>query len=406
MKIRFLGGAAEVGRLGMIVETGEHRMIVDYGISPTNPPKFPDPSPAIELALLTHAHLDHSGMIPWLASRYGMPIWATEITAVVSDILAIDSQRISEFEGYAEPFSKEDIVRARDLYEFMEYGKKRLWHGLEIEMLDAGHIPGAAMFRLAGEREVLFTGDINTIDTLLVRRTMPVKTDVLIMESTYAGRIHPDRRELMRQFLDKVLEVVDRGGVAIVPVFAVGRTQEMLMVLQREDFTLWLDGLGREISDLYLAMPRFIRDAKLLKRALRSARCVRSPGDRKKAMRSEVILTTSGMLDGGPVLDYIKHLNNPKNAILLTGYQVEGTNGRMLLEEGAIRIAGAKVPVKAEVVQFDFSAHAGHDQLVEFAEACDPEVIVLIHGDNREALREDLKDFRVVLPHVGETYEI
>ncbi|MGB9637090.1 MAG: MBL fold metallo-hydrolase RNA specificity domain-containing protein, partial [Thermoplasmata archaeon] len=124
-------------------------------------------------------------------------------------------------------------------------------------------------------------------------------------------------------------------------------------------------------------------------------------------MKGEVILTTSGMLDGGPVLEYLSLIKNRENCgILLTGYQVEGTNGRKLLKEGRVNIAGVDVEVKSPVYFFDFSAHAGHDELVKFVEMCDPEKVILMHGENREALAKVLEGRDVLLPIRGVEFEL
>ncbi|HID74272.1 MAG TPA: MBL fold metallo-hydrolase [Thermoplasmata archaeon] len=406
MKIKFLGGASEVGRLGMLFSRSDRRILLDYGMLPTTPPQVPRPAPPVEATLLTHAHLDHSGMIPWVTRRCGCPVWATEATAAVSHILASDSQKIADAEGYDAPFSPSDVDHARELYDLMEFGEVREWDGVEVEALFAGHIPGATMFRLRGDREVVFTGDISVADSLLIGGTEPVSTDVLIIESTYASREHPERRALIGDFLEKVDEVVERGGHVIVPAFAVGRSQEILMMMAHTGYEVWFDGLGRTIADLYLDMPRFLKEPGALRRAMREARWVRNPSDRKRALQGDVIVTTSGMLDGGPVLEYANQMNSPDNAILLTGYQVEGTNGRLLVEERALDIAGAKVPIRAEVVQYDFSAHAGHSELISFIERSDPDLVVLMHGDDREALARDLTDHRVLLPDEGRWYEL
>jgi putative mRNA 3-end processing factor len=126
-------------------------------------------------------------------------------------------------------------------------------------------------------------------------------------------------------------------------------------------------------------------------------------------VKGEVILTTSGMLDGGPVVSYIDAIrDDPKSAILLTGYQVEGSNGRKLLETGMLEVKGVSERVQCEVMKFDFSAHAGHNELLAFAKACEPEKIVLMHGDDREILAGDLRSdgFEVLLPQNGEKFEL
>jgi putative mRNA 3-end processing factor len=136
---------------------------------------------------------------------------------------------------------------------------------------------------------------------------------------------------------------------------------------------------------------------------------VRNYHARLRAAQGDIIVTTSGMLDGGPVLTYLDNIrDDPKSAVLLTGYQVEGSNGRKLLETGMMDFAGVTERVECEVLKYDFSAHAGHDDLLAFAKACSPEKVVLMHGDHRELLAEDLRmaGFEVLLPRNGEKFAL
>jgi putative mRNA 3-end processing factor len=210
------------------------------------------------------------------------------------------------------------------------------------------------------------------------------------------------------QLLQKIREVVGRGGKAIIPCFAVGRTQEVMLILRDAKYDLWVDGMGKTVTSIYLGQPEYLRSEKNLKRARSRFNEVRTPAARQRAKKGEVIVTTGGMLDGGPVISYLQELkDDPRNAILLTGYQVEGSNGRMLLDEGAINILGVKEKIKCEVQQFDLSAHADHNELLDFINGCDPEKIVLCHSDNREALAKDLEgDHKVFLPKPGEEFEL
>jgi putative mRNA 3-end processing factor len=260
------------------------------------------------------------------------------------------------------------------------------------------------MYLTNSEKRVLFTGDINTIDTRLLKGTEPVKCDVLIIEGTYAGRDHPSRLNLEYEFLKKVDEVVDRGGIAIVPAFAVGRTQEAMLMLENSKHEIWVDGMGNAITDIYAYRPEFIADAKKLKRMKKKANVVYSFKGREMAVRGDVIITTSGMLDGGPVITYLEKLkDDPKNAVLMTGYQVEGSNGRQLLDNGTINIRGVNQKVSCEVDFFDFSAHSGHKELVQFIRGCNPEKVILCHSENREEISKELEgEFEFHLPKTGE----
>ncbi|MCK4443770.1 MAG: MBL fold metallo-hydrolase, partial [Thermoplasmata archaeon] len=221
------------------------------------------------------------------------------------------------------------------------------------------------------------------------------------------GRRHPDRLQLEQSFLDKVREIINRGGKALIPAFAVGRTQEVLLLLKKKRFEVWLDGMGKEISRIYLGFPSFVRNAPKLRKAVKDVRKVRSETGRIKALKGEVIVTTSGMMDGGPVVRYVEALkDDPRSGILLTGYQVEGTNGRMLRDTGMIDLHGVKVRVNCELSFFDFSAHADHDDLLRFIDDCDPERVILCHGDSRDLLAKDIEGREVLTPMEDEWVEL
>ncbi len=407
MDIQFLGGAAEVGRLGMLLRDQGTTLLCDYGLAPSDPPQYPMEAPPVDALLLSHSHLDHCGMIPVISRQSETKTYTTPVTQEVANLLLKDSLKISAAEGYPEPFDREDVQTMNQGVVAVDYGDTFQVGNLEVDVHSAGHIPGSSMFRINDRETVLFTGDLQTIDTHLVRGTEPVPCDVLVLESTYAGRHHLDRAQTEAQFLARIDEVVERGGTALVPCFAVARTQEVLMVLAETDHEIWVDGMGRQVARMYQRHRRFIRSPKRYERALGRARIVRSQANRDRALRGDVILTTGGMLSGGPVLHYLAALKDDlQSEVLLTGYQVEGTNGRLLLDTRTIELQGVPVPVEAEVSSHDFSAHAGHAKLVEFVEGCDPTRVVLMHGDAREALAEALEGREVLMPQDGERHTL
>jgi len=408
MKLKFLGGCEEVGRLGMLLKHSGNTMLFDYGMNPDKPPAFPDLAPEVDVTFISHSHLDHTGMVPWLAGRYTSPIAATILTSEIAHVLAKDSLKIAEQEGYEIPFSGQDINALERRWDFFDFGDIWDFKDFEVHFHPAGHIPGATMFEINGGKSMVFTGDINTIDTRLVGPCSPVKCDILVMEGTYSGRLHPHTRaEEEANLKGRIEDTLDRGGRVVLPAFAVGRTQEILLMLADEEYNLWLDGMGGLMTRLMLENPKFIKDEGHLRHALKRVKVVRSPALRGRALKeAEVVITTSGMLDGGPVLAYIPKIkDDKKSSLFLTGFQAPNTNGRMLMERGCIEIDGKTVPINCDTELFDFSAHADHAQLVEFALNCSPDKIVLCHSDDRAPLVEELSgDFEVLTPHTGEEF--
>jgi putative mRNA 3-end processing factor len=385
------------------------KLLFDYGMTATDPPKYPAPCPPVDLMFLTHSHLDHCGMIPWLTARYDIDIVSTPISREIGILLMEDSIKVGASEGFPEPYNGTDVKIASRKFDEIEFGDTTSAGKMQVVAHSAGHIPGATMYELRGKRTTLITGDLHTLDTRLVEGAKPVKCDNLVMESTYSGRNHPDRLKTEYALQKKIHEVSSRGGMVIIPAFAVGRTQELLLLLKDSRFEFWLDGMGKKVNKIYLRYPEYLRSAKRLRQALNKTMEVRNMRARLRAANGDIIVTTSGMLDGGPVVGYVENIrDDPKSAILLTGYQVEGSNGRKLLETGMMEFQGVSSRVRCEVLKYDFSAHAGHDELLSFAKACSPEKVVLMHGDHREVLAEDLRmaGFEVILPKNGEKFSL
>jgi len=412
---RFLGAAEDIGRLGFVLEGEGARFLFDYGLEPDKPPLYPLEAPPIDRVFLTHAHLDHSGMLPWLAARYDASIHCTPPSADVATILHRDSLKVARLEGFPEPYADKDIDATMGLYDLMDFQYPRPLGHWTARLHTAGHIPGASQVELKSQSmTMVFTGDLYTKEQRLVYPAKQTRCDVLFMESTYAGREHPEREEVEKEFLDFAADVRSRGGVLLVAAFAVGRAQEIAMVLQGKGFNVWLDGMARAVAKVYAQHPQYLADPSRYLRALGEVKDVRNHRGRSVALQeADVIISTGGMMDGGPILWYLDHLrNDSKSAVALTGYQAPGTNGRKLLDDGHIdfdlKDPGKTIhKIHCEVRKFDFSAHAGHTDLVDFARNTGAEEIVLFHGDQREKLVDDLSDFATVkLPVRGEHFEV
>ncbi|RLF60251.1 MAG: MBL fold metallo-hydrolase [Thermoplasmata archaeon] len=407
--IRFLGGSNKVGSLGMLFEKNNQKLLFDYGMTPSKPPEIPLPAPPVDTIFLSHAHLDHSGMIPALCEEGNTPIYTTALSSEIAQLLHKDSLKIAKLEGYAPPFTNSDICSSSNQYVDVKPKDRHEIGDITAHFHDAGHIPGSLMIEVVGSSKFLFTGDFNTVDTHLVKATKPVDCDILCMEGTYAGREHPKKRdELEKEFCDRIEEVHMRGGIVILPAFAVSRSQELIMVLRKKGFNIWFDGMGRKVAKMYLQHKEFINESKELKKALNKINFVHSDHGRKLALNADVIITSSGMMDGGPVLHYMNKVkNDSKSAVFLTGYQVEETNSRLLMDKGKLDFYGVVEDVSCEKDYFDFSGHAGHSELIEFAKGCNPEKIILMHSDKREVLAESLSDVaEVIMPSTGQQFNL
>ena len=397
-----------VGRMAMTMEGDGKTMLMEYGVSPTKPPEYPLPVPGkIDHMFLTHSHLDHCGMVPAVCGKQNCELFTTPLSAEISELMMYDSLKIAKAEGYPIPYTQQDIERTMKHVVPLAFEDTIELGNIDVTLHSAGHVPGASMFEFKADSSTLYTGDIHTEDQKLVLGARSRDCTNLFIEGTYGGRLHPSRKDTERDFIAKIEEVIDRGGTVLIPCFAVGRTQEIMLLLRNLGYEMWVDGMGRSVTNLFLDYPEYIRNAKSLKAAKRTFNEIRNNASRKKAVEGQIIVTTGGMLDGGPVLTYLRTLkDNPKNAILLVGYQAEDTNGRMLMEQGCINLDGEVVKVACEVQKFDFSAHAGHDQIVQFIRECDPENVVIMHSETRELFLPDLEDYNVILPEPNVPFEL
>jgi len=190
------------------------------------------------------------------------------------------------------------------------------------------------------------------------------EADTLILESTYFGEDHVPRKETEERFIESVLDTLDMGGTALIPAFAIGRTQEILMLLYAHGIRAYVDGMGRDAYKILKKHPQYLRNPDLLDRAFKYAISVNDRQRDSFLKEPSVIVTTAGMLNGGPILYYLSRLyKDPKSKVLLTGYQVEGTNGRLALEHGFVETRDDVLALKPMVEQYDFSAHSGDSDL-------------------------------------------
>lgn len=431
--LRFLGATDTVTGSRTLLEFAGRRILIDCGlfqgvkrIRDRNRAIFPVTPGSIDAVLLTHAHLDHSGYIPALVrDGFRGPVFATPATSELCTLLLPDSGHLQEEEaryadtrGYSSHhppvplYTASDAVRSLNSFKAHDFDTPLdLGGGIQGTFIPAGHILGASQVRLAVQGSVVhFTGDLGRPHDPLMRPPNALDSaDVLIAESTYGNRSHP-ATDPETELGEVIGRTVKRGGVVLIAAFAVGRAETLMLHLSRllrrkaiPDIPIYLnspmaiDASGmyqrhpeehrlkpREYMDMYKVaiMTRSVDDSKLLN--LRGG--------------PMVIISASGMLAGGRVLHHLQAYGpDPKNAVILSGYQAEGTRGAALAGGARqLRIFGQDVPIRAEVVQLDeLSAHADSNEIIEWMRTASPapRMTYLTHGepDASDALRARIK---------------
>ncbi len=407
MELTFLGGAGEVGRSAILVDNG-FRALLDYGIKIYEGTEYPlKVKDGLDAVIISHAHLDHSGFLPAVYDHYACPFFATYPTALLSELLIKDSIKIQE----RVPFRTSSYKKAFKHFSPLEYGAGFEVQGARLTLHDAGHITGSALVHLEmGKRSLLYTGDLKLEPTRLEKGADVPKADILITETTYSQRNHPPRRELEKRLSSEVRNTLENGGNVLLPAFAVGRSQELLQSLYslNREATVYIDGMAKTASELIRQCPRFVKDFKNYEESLEWAEWVESREQRTKALKEpSVIITTAGMLEGGPVFQYMLNLNR-RSKVIMTGYCVDNTNGWHLLNKGLVYVKGRPTPIENPVEYMDFSAHAGREDLLETIKRSSPEKIFCVHGDHTETFAEELggMGFDAVAPKIGDKIKI
>ena len=414
MKIKFLGGAGEVGRSAMLVEDKKN-LLFDYGIKVESKTEYPMHPERVDACFISHAHLDHSGCAPVLYKDGFPEMFATPPTMDLAELLIEDSIKIHRKKHEHEKVNGSQLRTMMNRYTPCEYGRGRDFGGYSVTMYDAGHICGSSITvveRHNDNRKIAYTGDFKLEPQLLEEGADIVKSDVLIMESTYAGKDHPERIKLAEGMVNSIRETVDNGGVALMPVFAVGRSQEMLALMCKYNLIdiTYIDGMAKAATEIVENYSGFIKNGRLLREAIDRSLWIENPKNRSAALEGgSVILTTSGMLNGGPVLEYIQKLNK-HSKIFLTGYQVENTGGDKLVRGLPLDIDGRKFRVKTPFEAYDFSAHAGKSDLHDYVKGSNPETVICVHGspENTELLAEELRleGYNAFAPKVGDVLNV
>ncbi|MCX6772533.1 MAG: MBL fold metallo-hydrolase [Candidatus Micrarchaeota archaeon] len=412
MEITFLGASQEVGRSSFLLSDQEN-ILLDCGLKIHADQTFPiEPPHKVDYAVMSHAHLDHSGNFPSLFKNSSPEVICTPPTAAMAQIIIEDSMRIMAKRGEF-PFRAAHVKRMQQHNTLLSFNKKHQIGETELKLYSAGHIPGAAICDLDnGDKRVVYSGDfkLEETKTTFASEIPPVGPDALIMESTYFDRDHPTRKDLEMQLGEQMSETLENGGTVLFPAFAIGRTQELIRIIrtQNRDVDIWVDGMGSKVNEILSHYPSYMKDFKQYRRDLDSCKIIFHKSDRGKVLHKPgVIIATAGMLQGGPALGYLLKLG-PESKAIFTGYSVPDTNGHNLLNKGYVEYDGVHIKPKASYSYLDFSAHAGRSELFKLAETLKPDRVFVVHGDHCAEFAEELKleGFEAMAPALGETIEI
>jgi len=410
-EITCLGASQEVGRSAFLVRTDKN-ILLDYGIKifdKSGQPKYPEEfNQPLDAMILSHAHLDHSGYLPYLYanSATSKTKWfGTPPTRDLIEILIADSMKIM---GGKLPFEATHYNKMLKYWIPAMLKQSMHFGNTEIKLSDAGHISGSTMVELThAGKTLLYTGDYKTEKTRMHEGADPVnEADVLMIDCTYAMREHPDRISMEEKLADEIEETIDNDGTVLLPSFSLGRSQELIRIIRayNRDVPVYLDGMGKAITDVYMKYPAYLRDPKGFRKEVGSITRVKGPEDRMNATKEPaVIVSSAGMLEGGPALGYLTRLN-PDSKIIFTGYNVEGTNGWRLLNQGELNIDGNLLSVELPVEYLDFSAHAGRKDILGLIEKVNPEKVICVHGDSTPEFAAELREkgYDAVAPKIGE----
>jgi len=428
--VTFLGGALQVGRSAVLISTNESRVLVDCGINPgaAHPslayPRFDYAGFSLDdldAVVITHAHLDHCGFLPVLF-KYGYegPVYCTEPTVPLMYLLLKDYLEVARRRGVYAPFTIQDVEEAILHCIPLRYGTVvDIAPDIKLTLYNAGHIVGSAMAHFhigTGLHNILYTGDIKYAFTLLLEPayTRIPRVETLIIESTYGGPedVLPSREESEQQLAAIISEAVQEGGKVLIPTLAVERAQDIMLVLNKlmdqgkiPEIPVFVEGLLSEVTALHTAYPEYL-SRELQEQIYDESRnpflserfeIVKGPEKREEIITGgpAVILATSGMLEGGPILDYLRYLaSSPRNVLVFVSYQIEGTLGRRILEgerdltfyrpDGQIE----RVRVEMRIRQLTgFSAHSDRRQLSNFVRRFlrTLQRVVVVHGEGTKA---------------------
>lgn len=453
MKLSFLGATETVTGSKYLIEDFGNKYLIDCGLFQgykelrlRNWKPFPVSPKTIDSVLLTHAHLDHSGYLPLLVKNgFRGPIYASHATVDLCKIILLDAAHIQEEDtrranryGYskhhpAEPlYTEQDAEQAMKHFKAVNYDKfYSLKNGLAFNLEHSGHILGSSFITLKNSNNstLVFSGDVGRPNDKIMKHPATLKqADYLVLESTYGNRKHP-ATDGLTILADIINSTIKRGGIVIIPSFAVGRAQTVLyyLYLLKEQnripsqIPVYLDSpMAQDVTELWC---KYTDEHTLSKETCSKinamAKYVRTKEESKSLNNLSmpaIIISSSGMAEGGRVLHYIEHYApKAENTILFVGFQAAGSRGdRMLKGEKEVKIHGQMIPVLARVESLDtLSSHADYEELLVWLKGFEspPKQVFITHGEPAaaEALKAKIEEafgWNVVVPHYLETFDL
>lgn len=392
--IKVLGAGQEVGKSALMVE-GKKKIVLDYGIKvQPEPPSYPIKE-KVDAGIICHAHLDHVGAAPMLMRKGSIPVYMNDLTLELGIMLIKDSMKVAKKEGFTVPFTNNDVKRLVKNTKIVRYNEKFRIGDFSCELWDSGHIPGSSSVVLDNGKKIFYTSDIQTrASHLLNPCKLPGKVDTLIIESTYGSRDQADRRDEEKRLVDTVEETISKGGVALIPVLAVGRAQEVMMILKNFSGKIALDGMAKTSSEIINEYSHYLKNPKEYKELIRRVKFLREEKDRQKALdRYPIIIASAGMLSGGPAVRYLREIQKHKNSsVIFTSFLAEDSPGYGLTKTNVFENEDERFDVHCDIHQIELSAHADRTGLFDIIRTTQPKQVVCVHGDNTQDFAKSIEE--------------
>lgn len=420
-KLSFFGAAGAVTGSNFLIETSNHKYVVDCGLfqgSPNltqfNDDEFSYEPSAVEALIVTHAHLDHIGRIPKLVrDGFRGPIYATQATIELMALTLKDAVELMDHrnqrDGKPVIYEEQDVRRTMALCRAVEYEKPRILFGKDsVTFYDAGHILGSASVLVEADgKQFAFSGDVgHSPNILLPHSQTPPTADVIVTEATYGGVEHHDGEDRLKVLTEAIEWTIQNRGVLLIPAFAIERSQELLYLLNYLfdthklpkipiffDSPLAIEALEvfEKHGQLFSAQVKQTeqKDPEIFSfRGLVLTPTVENSKDINEHPAPKVIIAGSGMMEGGRIFHHLKrYISHPNTMLLVIGYQAEGTLGRRITDgDKDISIDGARIPVRAKVKVVDiFSGHADNTDMIEWVKSIKPnqaqQKVFIVHSD-------------------------